>query len=390
MEKQYDFTTLVDRRKAGSFKWNEMLEGAGGIPADLAPLSVADMEFVTAPEIREYLKKVLDTEIMGYTGPNEAYYNAVTGWMKKRHGWEIQKEWICLSNGVVPALHAAVKGLCRPGDGVILMPPIYPPFFEAARQNGCHPVECPLLQEEGRYFIDFDRLEEMAAAPENRLLLFCSPHNPVGRVWTREELQKLGKICLAHHLLVVSDEIHFDLIQPEYTHTVFLQAVPELQEHCVVCTAPSKSFNIAGLATSNLIIPNPELRKAVSAHIPAQPTFMGYRACQGAYERAEHWLDACIRVIGENARFVQAFLAEKLPWVRLSPLQGTYLLWADFTKAGLSKEELEQRMHAQALYLDEGYIFGKEGEGFERINLACPASVIRSAMNRMYEALKDL
>ncbi len=391
MEKrEYDFTTLVDRRKTGASKWVQMLKESGEIPEGLAPLSVADMEFVTAPEIREFLKEVLDTDIMGYTGPNEAYTQAVTSWMRRRHNWEIRPEWICPSSGVVPALNAAVEALCKPGEGVILMPPIYPPFYEAAKRNGCHSAPCPLIREGEHYRIDFQLLEQVAADPANTLLLFCSPHNPIGRVWSLEELKQVAEICRKNGVFVVADEIHFDLIQPEYTHTVFLNAAPEMEQTCMVCTAPSKSFNLAGLATSNLVIPNPQVREAIRSHLPAQPNFMGYRACQGAYERAEGWLDACIRQIGENAAYVTDYLREKLPWVRVFPLQGTYLLWADFNASGLSGEELERRMKKQYLYLDEGYIFGKEGEGFERINLACPRSVLENAMERMVQALGDI
>ncbi len=387
---QYDFGTVVDRREAGAEKWEMIRRKDGTFPEGIVPLSVADMEFALAPEIRDGLKKVLDTEVMGYTCMNEAYKAAVCSWMERRHGWKIEKEWICPSNGVVPALGAAVRAFGGENCGVIIMPPIYPPFFGASREKGSHTVECPLINKGGRYEIDFEAFEKAAAVPENKIFLLCSPHNPVGRVWSEEELRKLGDICLKHDLLVVSDEIHFDLIMPGCTHTVFTKAVPELQRRTVVCTAPSKTFNIAGMQTSNIIIADPDMREAFRKELHGGPSFLGFRACEAAYTGAEPWLDECLQVIKKNSDLVDGFLKERLPWAVASPLEGTYLKWVDFTRSGLSKEELEERMVSHGLYLDEGYIFGKEGEGFERINIACPEQVLGGALERLADALGDI
>lgn len=383
----YDFETVVDRREAGAGKWEMIRQKDGTYPKDIVPLSVADMEFALAPEIRDGLKKVLDTEVMGYTSMNEAYKEAVCLWMEQRHGWKIEKDWICPSNGVVPALNAAVRAIGGEGCGVIIMPPIYPPFFGAAKENGSHLVECPLiLGSNGQYTIDFDAFEKAASLPENKVFLLCSPHNPIGRVWTEKELIRIGEICLKNDILVISDEIHFDLIMPGYTHTVFTKAVPAMLEKAIVCTAPSKTFNIAGMGTSNIIIANEELRKLFKKEMHAGPSFLGYRACEVAYRNAAPWLDACIDVIHTNSELVDSYLAKHLPWAVVSPLEGTYLKWVDLRKSGLTKEELEKKMLENHLYLDEGYIFGEEGAGFERINIACPTEVLQKALERLVKA----
>lgn len=386
----YDFESLVDRREAGAEKW-EMIRGKDGVyPEGIVPLSVADMEFALAPEIREGLKKVLDTEVLGYTGMRRSYKKSVCDWMLRRHDWKIEEDWICPTSGVVPALQAAVRAFGEKDCGVIIMPPIYPPFFGASKEAGCRTVECPLINREGCYEIDFDAFEKAAGEPSNKIFLLCSPHNPVGRVWSKEELRRMGEICLRHDVLVISDEIHFDLIMPDYTHTVLTKAVPELEQNSIICTAPSKTFNIAGMSTSNCIIANPRLREIFKKQLHGGPSILGFRACEIAYTQAEAWLEGCLSAIWENSRLVDVFLKERLPWAVVSPLEGTYLKWVDFTKAGLDKEELEKRMVSQHLYLDEGYIFGKEGEGFERINIACPKYILQEALERMENAFVEL
>ncbi|MCI8623130.1 MAG: pyridoxal phosphate-dependent aminotransferase [Provencibacterium sp.] len=387
----YDFETLVSRLNAGSVKWEGMKRLDPSPDDSIVPLSVADMEFKNPPEVMEGLKEYLDSHILGYACPTEGYLSAVQGWMKERHQWEIEKEWIVGSPGVVSALYAAVRAYSKPGDGVLLLTPVYPPFYSAAEQTGRKVVRSPLVCRDGHYRIDFEDLSRKAAQPDCTVMLLCSPHNPVGRVWTEEELRKIGEICLQNGVTVVADEIHSDLIMPGYTHTVFASLGKEFAEHSIVCTAPSKTFNLAGMQTSNILIPNEEMREKFAAQMDLNAVhalnILGYRACEIAYTRCAAWLDALIGVLAENHRMVCRFLAEHFPMVRIYPLEGTYLEWIDFRGLGLSAEELESFMQKDArLYLDEGYIFGEEGKGFERINIACPSWVLSASLERLLSA----
>ena len=254
----YDFTTLRPRIAVGSSKWGAMQKLRQGLPPEVIPLSVADMEFVNPPEIAEHLSHYLETMILGYTQPTDSYYAALSDWMARRHNWKIDREWVVPSPGVVPALCHMVQAYTEPGDKVIVFPPVYYPFYSAIRENGRQVLECPLLEKDGHYEMDFDRFAQVAE--EGKVLLFSSPHNPVGRVWSREELEKLSAICLEKGVLVLSDEIHFDLILGERHHTVFATLSEAAAQNCVICTAPSKTFNLAGLQTANIIIPNKKQR----------------------------------------------------------------------------------------------------------------------------------
>jgi putative C-S lyase len=390
----YDFETFIDRTGTGASKWDKMYRSKPDVTRGTVPFSVADMEFVTAPEIVEGLKDFIDSGILGYVYPHDDYYDAVLGWMKKRHNWEIEKKWIVATPGVVPALYQAVKSFTAEGDGVIFMPPVYYPFLTAIEHSGRKAVRNPLVNRNGRYEIDFDGFEQKAKRPENKLLLFCSPHNPVGRVWTREELERLGKICLENNVFVVSDEIHFDLLQKGYAHTVFSTLSPEIAENCMVCTAPSKTFNIAGLQTANNIIPNVAFRRKF--FIDFERGFcdwnlpvLGGKACELAYTKAGAWLDAALEKIAQNSALVTRFFAEKFPSVTVTPLEGTYLRWFDFRAFGFSDKELARVMQQEAeLFFDEGAIFGHEGSGFERMNIACPTRFIEEALERLEKTLK--
>ncbi len=386
---KYDFETLVDRSGCGSFKWDDMREKVPDLPKGIVPFSVADMEFKNAPEIGEGLKRYTDTHILGYTGPTREYLETVCGWMKARHNWDVDPESIVCTTGVVPALHTAVKAFCRPGDGVIVMPPVYYPFYSAIKDGGCMIKRCPLLYKNRAYSIDFDLLEKLAAESDSKMLIFCSPHNPVGRVWTKEELRRVGEICLKNGVRVISDEIHFDLIMPGHTHTVFSTA-GDFGDKVIVCTAPSKTFNLAAMQTSNIIIPNKEDREAFQkTQGYSEPGALGFEACRIAYTQCRPWLEEVLQVISGNYRFAVEFLGEHLPEIRPVELQGTYLLWLDCTALGKTKEELEDLMvHKAFLFLDEGYVFGEEGAGFERINLACPRWVLEEALKRLEKAVK--
>ncbi|MDR0640861.1 MAG: pyridoxal phosphate-dependent aminotransferase, partial [Treponema sp.] len=390
----YDFTTRIDRSATGSDKWDSMKRKNPRTAKGIVPLSVADMEFKMAPEITAGLRDYLNDLVLGYTGPTERYYNAVRSWMKDYHSWNIKDEWIVNTNGVVAGFFNAVKAFAAPGEGVIIMPPVYYPFFMAIERNKRRAAANNLLIRNGRYEIDFDDLEKKAADPNNKILLFCSPHNPVGRVWEIEELKKIGEICLRHNVTIVSDEIHFDIIMPGFSHTVFAALGEELEQNMIVCTAPSKTFNLAGMRSSNIIIPNKELKRKYLEEIshnmggPALNT-LGYRACEIAYTQCRPWLEELIVVIDGNKKLAEEFIARRIPGITVFPMEGTYLQWWDCRGLGMDYQELENFMINDAqLFLDEGYVFGECGRGYERINLACPAAVLKEALERLALALE--
>jgi len=390
---KHDFTTRVDRRGTGSAKWDEMYMKNPRVSPGVVPFSVADMELLNPPEIIAGLKEFLDHAVLGYTLPTDAYKKAVTGFMKRRHNWEIEEDWIVQSPGVIPTFFVAVNAFTDPGDGVIIMPPVYYPFSMAASVNGRTLVNNPLIEQNGTYRIDFDDLEAKAKDPKNKLLIFCSPHNPVGRVWTKEELSSLADICNRNKVLVISDEIHFDLLLPGAVQTIYSTLSEETAQNCIVCTAPSKTFNLAGMQVSNIIIPNKELREKFENQLMKNGLVMigilGQKACEIAYTQCDAWLDELIRLITVNHRVIVDFMAKNLPMIKVFPLEGTYLQWLDFRPLGLDYRALEEFMIKDAeWFLDEGAVFGVEGRGFERINIACPTAVLEEALERLLKALR--
>ena len=389
---KYDFETLIPRKNMGSRKWNVMAQHNPNAAEDVIPLSVADMEFRNPPELAQGLKDYIDRSILGYTLPNNAFYQSVARWMKNRHQWDIKPEWLVQAPGVVNALFGIVKTFTEPGDGIIIMQPVYYPFSAAITQNGRELVNNALIYEDYAYRIDFDDLEKKAKDPKNKMLILCSPHNPIGRVWTREELEKVGRICIDNNVLVVSDEIHFDFILTGHKHTVFANISEEFAQHCIICTAPSKTFNIAGLKISNIVIPNDHLRKQLMEKNQRDfaSNALGIQACRICYDDCGAWKDEMLCMIEYNYQQVKKFVEEKLPQIKVIELQGTYLLWLDCTALGLSDEELEKLTLGADLYLDEGYLFGPGGSGFERINLACPTRYLMAAMERFQKAISAL
>ncbi len=391
----YDFTNRADRRSAGAYKWDDMLRRDPSVPEDVIPLSVADMELPNPPEVLEALHALLDEGPLGYTGPTDAFYEACISWQRRRHEWSPEREWIALSPGVVPAFHNAVRILSEPGDGIIVQPPVYYPFRSAIERNGRTVVDNPLVLDEDGYHIDFAGLERLAADPNNKALLLCSPHNPVGRVWGADELRRLVDICLANDVFIVSDEIHDDLIMPGHHHTTIANvlAADELPR-VMVCTAPSKTFNLAGVQCSVIYIPDKGVRESFVAEFDKLAcgnslNIFAYRACTAAYTRCEGWLDELIGLIWHNYTALRDMFEQELPGVRVLPLEGTYLMWADFGCWGLADEELEAFMQREArLFLDEGHIFGAGGSGFERFNLACPTADIVAAGERLVAAAR--
>lgn len=390
----YDFTTIIDRSACGSSKWAGMRKIAPHTGPDVLPMSTADMEFLTAPEIREGLKTYIDTVIQGYTDPTQAYFDAVLDWQRRRHGYEGKQEWIVTTSGVVPAIFFLVNLLTEPGDGIIIQQPVYYPFSLAAKLTGRRLVNNALIRKAGTYEIDFDDLEAKARDPRNKILIFCNPHNPVGKVWSQEELARLVEICAANHVFIIDDEIHNDLIMPGHRHTALPTVSAEASRICAYCTAPSKTFNLAGMQLSNIFIEDPEVRGRLSLSklmgMSLSQVAISYEACRLAYEKGEPWLEELLQVVDGNAKYVASFLAEHIPQARCYPLEGTYLLWVDFSGLGLHHKELERLMLSAKLFLDEGAMFGKEGRGFERFNLALPRSAVESAMARLLKAWQDL
>ena len=392
---KYDFTHRANRRGVGAYKWDDMLGRDPSVPEDVIPLSVADMELPNPPEILEALHALLNEGPLGYTGPTDEFYEACLGWQRRRHDWSPKRAWISLSPGVVPAFHNAVRILSEPGDGIIVQPPVYYPFMKAIERNDRVMVENPLILEGDNYVIDFVGLERLAADPRNKAFLLCSPHNPVGRVWSAEELRRLADICLANDVFIVSDEIHDDLIMPGHSHTTIANVLKEDElSRVMVCTAPSKTFNIAGVQCSVIYIPDKDVRERFVAEFDKLAcgnslNIFAYRACTAAYERCEGWLDQLIELIWHNYTELRNIIERDLPGVRVLPLEGTYLMWVDFGCWGLDNEELESFMQSEArLFLDEGHIFGKGGDGFERFNLACPTADIVAAGERLVAAAR--
>ena len=377
----------------GSIKWNQMHQLNPKVSEGTIPLSMADMELKNPPEVMEGLKDFLDEMSLGYTEPNQSFIDSVVNWQKKRHNWDIQNEWIVNTEGIVAAIHAAIRAFTNKGDGIIVFRPVYYPFGEAITQNHRNEINVPLVKINGEYTIDFEAFEEAASKFKNRMLLFCSPHNPVGRVWTKEELKKIADIAAKYNLYVVSDEIWNDIILPYNEHTVLATVNKKLQETLITCTSPSKSFNLAGLRISNIIISNTKMREKFQQSIKEvggdKINILGYKACELAYNKCEAWLDELIQLINTNQYIVHNYFKENFPYIHAPLIQGTYLQWVDFNKLNMSTKDLENFLHKDAeFFADQGYIFGEEGYGYERINLAMPTDSLKEAINRLGLALE--
>ena len=386
----FDFDTVIDRRGTDSVKFDFAAEN--GYDPDILPLWVADMDFQAPPCVRKALAERVEHGIFGYSDVKADYYDAVCDWFASRFHWAPKAEWVVKTPGVVFALSAAVRVLTQPGDAVLVQPPVYYPFYKVVEQNGRTLVENPLIYENGRYTIDFADMERKIVDNSVKMFILCSPHNPICRVWTESELRTLGDICLRHGVKVVADEIHCDFTLPGFVHTPFLKACPDMAERTVVCTAPSKTFNLAGLQVSNLFIPGEDMRNAYLAELDRisyrSLNCMGTLACKAAYREGGEWLDACKAYMLENLNYVRAFLAEHLPKVRLVEPEGTYFAWLDCTDLGLTKEELDDRIINKAgVWLDSGAIFGECAAQFQRVVLACPLATLQKALERLRNAL---
>ena len=384
---KYNFENAPARVNMEAAKWDAM----GPSPAEgVVPLSVADMELLSPPQIIDELRQTAEFGMWGYTHCGERYAAAVKHWMSTRHGWDIQSDWIVQTNGVVQALYAAVRAYTDPGDGILLVTPVYPPFYHAVEENGRRVVESPLKLEDGRYQVDFADFEEKAKLC--KVFILCSPHNPVGRVWTQDELRRMGGICLKHNVLVISDEIHFDLIMPGHRHTSYATLGADYADHCVVCTAASKTFSLAGLCVANILVPNAGLREKLQRQVSLSGcntfSIFGMRALEAGYTRCADWVDQLNEHIWDNYLYLKEFMAQNFPEVWVAELAGTYLGWLDCRSFGMDGHALGEFLRSEAqLYLNDGFVFGPAGDGFQRINLACGRKVLADALSRLKSAM---
>lgn len=396
---KYDFDQVHSRRNTNCAKWDglEALFGSD----DVIPMWVADMDFPTAKPIVEALKKRTEHEFYGYTHPGPSLIEAVVNRMQQKFSWKIQPEWVVFTPGVIPALNIAIRALSHPGDEIILQEPVYYPFFSTVRNNGCQISTNKLKLISGRYEMDFIDLENKFHSKtgmhntSSRIkgIILCNPHNPIGRLWSKEELVQLGDIIVGHGAIVISDEIHCEILFKGHIHTPFASISEEFEQSSIVCMAPSKTFNLAGLAASSIIIPNKKLRDSFNeakAGIPG-PNLFGFIAMEAAYRYGDEWLEQLLDYLQCNLEFTLAYFAEKIPKIRVIQPQGTYLLWLDCRELGMDDMTLKDFMRREArVGLDDGFLFGAGGSGFQRMNIACPRTILKEALNRIEIAVNSL
>ncbi|WMC93279.1 MalY/PatB family protein [Kineothrix sp. MB12-C1] len=389
-DKKINFDEIVDRRRTDSIKYDFAKQR--GMPEDVMPLWVADMDFKVSDQIIEAIQKRTSHGIFGYTEVGDGYFEALQGWMEKKYHWNIDRRWLVKTPGVVYALAMAIQAFTEPGDAVMIQQPVYYPFRETIEINDRKLVDNTLyLGDDGRYHMDLEDFERKVEENGVKLFILCSPHNPVGRVWSKEELEKLGEICVRKNILVVSDEIHQDFVF-RGEHTVFANLNKEIQDRTITCTSPSKTFNLAGLQISNILISNPQLRHRFKEQIVksgySQLNTLGLTACEAAYRYGEEWYTQLIEYLKGNIEFVRNFLEERIPQIKMLEPEGTYLVWLDFRGLSLSEKEKEDLViHKARLWLDKGTMFGEPGVGFERINIACPRAILQQALEKLEAAM---
>lgn len=385
---RYDFDEVIPRRGTNSYKWDTETE------EDVLPMWVADMDFRTAPAVVDALKKRVEHGIFGYTKVPSEYYDSIVDWFRRKHNWTIERDWIIYTTGVVPALSAIIKALTSPGDKILVQTPVYNCFFSSIRNNGCEIVTNPLIYINGTYQVNFDDLEKKAADPKVKLLLLCNPHNPAGRVWTKQELVRIGKICLQNDTLVVADEIHCELVFPGHTYTPFASVSEEFLMHSVTCTSPSKAFNLAGLQIANIISADTNIRmrieKAINVNEVCDVNPFGIEALMAAYNNSEEWLDKLNHYLFANYNYLKNYFKEHLPQFPVIRLEGTYLVWIDCSVLKLpSKEIVKTLLKRGKIRVNEGSLYGEADDDFIRINIACPRQTLIDGLNRIRRALSN-
>jgi len=390
---RYDFDEIIERTNYHSEKWDELETKFG--TKDVLPMWVADMEFKSPRPVIEAIKKATEHGIYGYTSRPDSYYQAIIDWMEKRYNWKVKRNWLAYSPGVVPALSFIIRAFTQPGDKVIIQPPVYYPFSQVIENNGCHIVNNPLKLNNKKYFMDFKDLERKIDDSRVKLLILCSPHNPVGRVWEKEELIILGETCLKQNIIVVSDEIHNDILFKGYKHTPFASISQSFAHNSITCTAPSKTFNLAGLQTSTIIIPNKKYYKIYDNILNSlflnENNVFGLVALEAAYRYGEDWLNQLLSYLNENLEFLMKYFKERIPKIKVIRPEGTYLVWLDCRQLGFNAQELNDFMIKKAkVALDAGFWFGKEGKGFMRMNIACSRSFLKEGLERIERAVNNI
>ena len=387
----FNFDESINRKGSNSYKWDS--DGN----ADILPMWVADMDFKAAPPIIDALAQRVQHGVYGYAKVPDAYYDAVISWFERRHHFTVEKDWILYTTGVVPAISAIILAMTKPGDKVLVQEPVYNCFFSSIRNNQCKAVSNDLLYTDRTYSIDFDDLEQKASDPQVKLMLLCNPHNPAGRVWTKKELERIGEICFRNNVLVVSDEIHCDLVHPGHKHIPFASLGQTFLENSITCTAPSKTFNLAGLQVANIFVYNPEFRKRIDKAININEICdINPFAIEGliaAYSNpgSEHWLDELKAYLWDNYLLVKDFFTQNLPQFPVLPLEATYLVWIDCSILNMPSEELASFiLKEENLWVNEGTLYGKAGEGFIRLNIACQKDIIKEGLNRIRKALNKI
>lgn len=385
----FDFDTVINRRGTNSYKWDIVKE------EDVIPLWVADMDFKAAPAILEALKKRVEHGVFGYTLVPDSYYEAIINWFARRHNWQIDRSWIIYTTGVVPAVSCAIKALTLPGEKVLIQTPDYNCFFSSIKNNGCEVAENELVRRGDSYEVDFEDFERQCADEKTTVFLLCNPHNPAGRVWTKEELERMNDICLAHGVRVISDEIHCELVMPGHRFTPFAAISDACRDNSVVLNSPTKAFNIAGLQIANIICADPAMRRridrAVNINEVCDVNPFGVAALQAAYNESEEWLDSLNHYIWGNYLALKEFIAKELPRLEVTRLEGTYLAWVDIKATGLTSDEAYGKLMKEGrVYVNSGTMYGRRaGEGYLRINLACPRATLLEGLKRMGGVLRQ-
>jgi cystathionine beta-lyase len=397
---KYDFDRVCDRRNTNCVKWDAVSSVFGR--EDVLPMWVADMDFPVAQPIVEALNKRVEHDFYGYTQPGSSVIEAVVDRMQRKFNWKIQPEWVVFTPGVVPALHTAVRAFTHPGDEVILQEPVYYPFFPAVTSSGCQIVNNELKLIDGRYEMDYEDLEGkfnlrtgMRSSPSRvKAIILCNPHNPVGRLWNREELTRMGEIVIRHGAIVISDEIHCEILFKGYEHTPFASISEEFEQNCVVCMAPSKTFNLAGLGASSIIIPNKKLRDDfvnAKAGILPGPNLFGLTALEAAYRLGDEWLEQLLDYLQSNLDYTIEYFERRIPKIKVIKPQGTYLIWLDCRELGMDAMALRSFMREKArVGFDDGFLFGAGGAGFQRMNIACPRAILKEALMRIEATVNSL
>ena len=385
---KWNFDKIIDRKCYGTIKWEPNFIKKWLKYEDLLPLWVADMDFRAPEPITKAMIERVNHGIFGYTLPEEDYYKAVINWFQRRHDWKIQRDWFIYTPGIVSAICNLVLAFSNPGDKILIQEPVYYPFKEVIKKNGRRALVNPLKLISDHYEMDFEDLEKKVKDPRAKMLILCSPHNPISRVWKREELEKLGNICIKNNILVISDEIHCDLIFPGFTHIPFASISENFAKNSVTCTAGSKTFNIAGLQTSNILIPDPIKRQNFTNQMDnlslTFPGIFGAIALKAAYNECEDWLDAVMIYIKKNYEYLKNFIQERLNGVKVIEPEGTYLIWMDFRGLKLNPIELDEIFKKEGkVGMDDGQMFGVGGLGFQRINIACPLAILKDALERI-------